>query len=787
MSEVVVPPPRHAVYWGDDRRARGNTVAGVVHGPVVQAGSIAGGVHFHDGARRHVIEALPEPGRASPRWLMEQPSRLLDARGQVVPFTGREAELEHLREWRDQDARLAVRLLHGPGGQGKTRLAAEFGERSRHGWTVAQARLPGGSSSGQALDDGAGLLLVVDYADRWAHTELTRLFADPALRKHDRVRVLLIGRSVRWYAAIRAELAERRAEVDDMPLPPLTDDRHAVFAAARDRYAQPDLYDLPDASGIRPPEDHRDYGLVLTLHMAALVAVDARKRGRRAPTEPHELSGYLLDREYQAWQRLHDAGSHGQDYRTRPAVMARAVFTAALTGAVSHDTGTSALEAVTLPGEDLLIDHRFCYPPVDRGLVLEPLYPDRLAEDFLGLLMPGHAISAYDPDPWATSVPGKLLTTGGVREATAGRAVTFLASAAARWPHLAEKSLYPLIREDPALAVEAGSNALATLADLDGIPIDVLEAVYSALPPGSRLDLDVGAAAITGAYVTRMLDVVDDDEVRAELHIDYSNRLVAAGHRRQSLEHSWRAVEHFRALAENDANHLHNLARAVHNHADGLASVGRLDDALECSQLAVDLREHLAEHDPAHLEDLARSTCSHAMRLAENGQRALALEYSGRAVEQYRALVDSDPAHLTGLARACDSHASCLAEVGRPADALEYSEFAVELHRALAGNGPDRALARAYDHHSWWLAEAKKTEEALHYSHQAVAAFEHLAGINRVAFLPDLAAAVANLANRLAEAGRHAEALTCSWRAVELCEDLVEDDRVAHLPASRWP
>ncbi len=69
------------------------------------------------------------------------PSRLLAARYQVVDFFGREPELAELATWRD-DPGLGptVRLVHGSGGQGKTRLAAQFAQRCAElGWTVAQA------------------------------------------------------------------------------------------------------------------------------------------------------------------------------------------------------------------------------------------------------------------------------------------------------------------------------------------------------------------------------------------------------------------------------------------------------------------------------------------------------------------------------------------------------------------------------------------------------------------------------------------------------------------------
>ncbi|NUT53406.1 MAG: hypothetical protein HOV94_39895, partial [Saccharothrix sp.] len=358
-----------------------NSVSGDVHGTVFQAETLEVHQHHH-ATRRHAVEDFPVPGPLDTRWLMAQPSRLLDARSQVVPFQHRDDELRQLAGWRDaDDARLSVLLLHAPGGQGKTRLAAELAARS-DSWSVRQATL-GAAAPLQPGTGGDGVLLIVDYADRWAHSELLGLFSELLVTPRP-VRVLLVGRSVRWFAALRGELADHRVPTADLALPHLAADRRAVFTAARDRYAAPELYDLSEVDDIEPPSslEDPDFGLVLSLHTAALVAVDARSRGQIPPSDPHELSAYLLDREYMAWQRLHDASRQGTDYRTPPSVMARTVFTSVLTGPTSHQAGERALSSLNLPEhpQRLLLDHRLCYPPVDRTTVLEPLHPDRLAE-----------------------------------------------------------------------------------------------------------------------------------------------------------------------------------------------------------------------------------------------------------------------------------------------------------------------------------------------------------------------------------------------------------------------
>src|ERR1700733_13721793 len=65
-------------------------------------------------------------------------SQLLATRHEVVDFAGRSGELDHLAAWRDTSpSQVGVIVVHGPGGQGKSRLAAEFARNSAAaGWEV---------------------------------------------------------------------------------------------------------------------------------------------------------------------------------------------------------------------------------------------------------------------------------------------------------------------------------------------------------------------------------------------------------------------------------------------------------------------------------------------------------------------------------------------------------------------------------------------------------------------------------------------------------------------------
>jgi hypothetical protein len=348
-------------------------------------GAIGADIHvFGSGLPLYLLANWPTTQEAERSWLRELPSRMLNSRRAVVPFTGREGELAQLRQWRDTDPRLAVRWLHGPGGQGKTRLAAQFAaDSAAAGWKVIAASHgpdadpvePG--SEDLRTDGAAGVLMVIDYADRWLLTNLTWLLKNRLVHKAAvTTRVLMIARTATAWPAVCGILDTYQASTSDQALPALppgSAERTEMFIAARDGFA--DVYRTPDTLGILPPESLEDeeFGLVLAVHMAALVAVDAHVAGERPPRDMAGLTLYLLNREQLHWSRLYQDASR-TSYLTHPEVMNQAVFTAALTGTMPRATGTEVLEGLRLPDAgQVLADHAFCYPPPDGGTVLEPL------------------------------------------------------------------------------------------------------------------------------------------------------------------------------------------------------------------------------------------------------------------------------------------------------------------------------------------------------------------------------------------------------------------------------
>ncbi|MGW7460115.1 tetratricopeptide repeat protein [Streptomyces sp. NPDC054797] len=845
-------------------------------------GAINADVHIHGDGRPVYVLAEHEPpdGDPDPAWI-EQPSRLLNAGNAVVPFTGREAEVDELIRWRGPGAgghspagarstghdgrALAVRWLHGPGGRGKTRLADHFAARSvRQGWKTIVVRhggtvLPESAGSHDARAGHLrGLLVLVDYADRWPLRDLAWLFAnsmfDGGPRGGDQgarvpVRVLLMARTPHAWPAVKSMIGAR-ADASECELAPLAaepGDRERMFTTARTEFAE--LYGRPDAASAPSAVSLADpaFGLTLTVHMAALVAVDAHVHGRTAPRDPAGMSAYLLEREHENWRRLYENGAAGLDFRTPPDDMASVAFVATLTGASTWEAAATALERAGVadgPGaqRSLLRDHARVYPPLDPRTVLEPLYPDRLAEDFLALTVPGHTVTGYRADAWAVGVPKALLTAPGAA-AVAPRAVTLLASAADRWPHLAEQVLHPLLRDHPDIALDAGSAALVAISAIDGTAPEILEAIERAafrrLGGMPHVDLDTGLAAVA-VRLAALVEPGASDAGRAGLYRHLALRLGRAGRWAEALTYARRTVDlhgHPEAPAQERAGALSSLAVA-------LAHAGKHAEAMERSRQAVDLYEALVRADPeAHAVLLAEALGNHANRLAKAGQRRAALECSARSVELIgSSLPDSIPfprVQSLSAGMVLANHASLLYEEGRHEEARDHYRRATEQLRGLgevdhavvrpmearlslnqslldaaAGDivGAVAGSAVAVEHltelaeinpgsHLPELAEALAThtghlwtfglrEEALERSRQAITAWDKLTDQNPGAHRAGLAAALRNHAGFLAQTGRREDALDCSRLALRLAEELSGEsdgesnasDPGSHLP-----
>lgn len=748
--------------------------------------------------RLDVWRQEPEPDASR---LREVASRMLNARWRVVSFTGRTADLRQLREWRDSGPRLSARWLHGDGGQGKSRLAAELAaESASAGWKVLTATLGHNTvhRPGPPVDlrvsGYAGVLLIVDYANEWRSADLSWLLSDRVLHHVGMpARVLLIARAPANWMGLRGRLEEAGGDLSVQQLGPLPGSERAgprmeMFTAARAAFAA--RYGLAGAERLGPPVNlgDPDFGLTLAVHMAALVVVDAAARGERSPRAAGmaDLTSYLLDREYKHWESQYGDPTHELDpgdrsFFTPPDVMNRVVFTAALTGPVPPAAGAAVLTAQRLPPPgtpQILADHAVCYPAADPGMpsVLEPLYPDRLAEDFLALTIPGHATVQYPPQEWAAETTSLVLRprteahapptgagpddkgTGAPAQADgsaappwAARALIFLAAAATRWPHVGPVALYRPVTDRPGLALAGGSAPLSALAAIgrDRGPVlepgllAMLAAVYREFPLGRDTDLDAGMADVTGRLAEHVLAGQSDPATRVTWLCDHGIRLGYAGQPE-------RAAEQFTAAEP--------IARK-------LARRGR------------------AEREAS----LAFVLCHLGSLRFQAGDRDVAVPPLEESVRRYRRLAEVAPGeHLPDLALAAGNLSTVLSGLGRYAEALAAAEVAISSLRALAG--ADRAayvprLAAALGSRSIIESELGRHEAALETAQQSATLCREVAAANPAEHMPMLAASLGNLGNRFEQLGRAEDALGPTREADEILRRLAKANPAAHRQA----
>ena len=631
-------------------RSGGNSVSGSwINGPNIQIGS-AGNVTLALGRANYQVQWLepaPRDGRIPRR--QRTPSYLLDARREVVPFWPRPHIQNRLVEWRDDpDDPASVLLVHGAGGQGKTRLANAFaGQCHESGWAVARAVsradspgdvLPDGPSTVAPAGDNESVLVVVDYAERWPLDTLAELIRSLVLDFSGKVlRILLLARSRGQLWQTLNPLVGRHIDLlDPVELGGLTvtrDEREEAFDQAALAF-QKALELPPSPSPVESPDlSHDDYGSPLMLHMAALATVTANHDHEPTPGR-EDLSGYLLEHERRHWPLTAPTTSG-----VTPAQASDSVFLATLLGPLPGAAHAAAL--MTAAGitdqqsaRTVLAWHDTLYPQdqprASTGSVtypaLAPLRPDRFGEDFIA--------ERLTTDPRATELLHHTLTlTHGqalLDENAIRRCLIVLAAVADRHPPT-RTSVWALL-DDYRLARRANATVIQTA--IDYAPLITCQALETALPR-YRIDLLQAAAALT-THILSTLPHSTSTATRARYLSNLGVRLAEAGNIQGALAPAREAVARYKALAEADPDaHLPNLASSLNNLGNHLAEAGDKQAALAPAQEAVTHYKALAEADPdAHLPDLAMSQSALAWgQTQETGQNSNALEEALAASE----------------------------------------------------------------------------------------------------------------------------------------------------------
>ena len=598
--------------WGAGLAGAGAAVAFVLAGgPWAAGGAVVGAVA---GAfAPSLYDGLRERGARQGSWqgtkegaLPPGPARLLDPRREVVGFVGREGELAELAAWCEDRHGGRLRLVTGPGGVGKTRLAVELADRMRAaGWRAdriadgAEAEAIGALRA--VTRDRA--LLIVDYAE--TRVGLKQMLSALASELGRDVRVLLLARSAGdWWdqlgvgepvvwdlvqAARAAPLSLSPAVSADVP------DAEVVALAVRS-FAR-ELGVPGKAVEIRGGAGRRR---VLDLHAAALVAVLGEASAATVQVDLGGVLGELLRHEQHFWYDTARAAGlgDGQD-GTTPAVLRQIVAAACLLGAATP------AEARALPGRVPGMS-----PSVKIGGWLRVLYPPEPGEaGWIGSLQPDrlaelHALRELTASP---DLARACLLDLDARQAL--QAVTLLARASSDDPHAEE-----LLRQ-----------ALPGTADLiTGMqaPVETLMTIVNAIP--DQTVILAPAAAALCQRILNLLPATTGPAVRAYWLHNLGVRLAGLGRPAEALPVTEEAVTIRRELAAASPDRYRpDLARSLSNLGIWFSELGRPAEALPVTQEAVTIRRELAAASPdRYRPDLVGSLTNLGVLFSELGRPA---------------------------------------------------------------------------------------------------------------------------------------------------------------------
>lgn len=641
------------------------------------------------------------------------PSSLLRGDADTVAFQGREAELRRLARWCD-GADFSARLLVGPGGLGKTRLARELGRVMRErGWVTGHfASDAPPAELGRLIGLRRPLLVIVDYAETRGPRLRALLTVAARHRGPVPLRVLLVARTAgEWWRQLVDDVDDALVDVVVDELPPIAAaDRQAIFTESVHGLARHVGDGAPDVVHVPRLEADR-FGSPFRIVVEAFAAL--RADGDDAPED------VILDHERAYWSKAAKAAGVDLD----PEDQRIAVAAATLCGAQDDAEALSVLKRLAGLGDDTDDGHRRrrrvagwlrdLYPGLngETRRYWGGLQPDLLAEHLVAQVVRGDGdflrrVLADRTDEQAAHALRVLSRASRTRPEVAAALVASIGAQRYLLWHAIEVA--PQV-EDPTHLVHA---VLAVVEGIPGTPDSLPELWHlSSLFPRwsavlSRLRLAVHLAIADIHTASGVPETFDELDSLAAAMANAADDLSAAGDDRQSLRGTQLAAGLYGELAthhpplfrpilvdvlcslavrQGDAGQRVNAAATVDqalaiaeelaaedpdSHGRRLAGVlhtfalvfpkSRNAESLKAVRRAVRIHEGVARVDPGADVGVAEALNTMAAVLSTSGDVEGAEAVAGRAADRYARLVETDPeAHRPGLARALHNLAVC--------------------------------------------------------------------------------------------------------------------------------
>ena len=719
-------------------------------------GIIISGDHNHNIS----IHYGPTEARLSipfkPNSLTDSIDSLLIWQSQLTPLIGRDETVDELMQWAKTGPRISLKLIHGAGGVGKTRLAFEVASTLREQqWEAGQLASSLGNGSAFRLGTN-GTLLVIDYPEQQPERvqqllQVIKEAEEPAAP----LRILLLSRR----SQLLDQLGESLSFLATKPLL-LTALDTTQIAWSLLASAWPRLCEQRKKSNTRLPIEKDVFNGWLAQHEShaqplyiLAFAINLMDQPQATTLSGGEIIQRLVRREV---VRLEKEGEAKNLHKlVLPLLKGLAAISGGITAQQLKALANYDALAALLPDYERLRDSTIWQEKKESAGQVVELQPDLLAAALLSQLLrrddeePGEwlyaALDISSEIESATSRLGRLM-----HDATEVLGLS--------WP---QEALVKAVKSD-----------LHRCRRLDeGLNRNYLER------PLLPLALGVGQA---------LAEVTEVPVEQARLLNNLSNRLADSGDRAGGLAAIQRSVAIREQLsADNVAAYGPDLAVGLNNLSNRLADNGDRMGGLAAIRRSVAIREQLsADNFAAYGPDLAMSLHNLSNRLADSGDCVGGLAAIRRSVDIYEELsADNVAAYGPDLAMSLHTLSLRLADIADRAGGLVAIRRSVDIYEELSADnvaayGPD--LAMSLHTLSVRLADIGDREGGLAAIRRSVAIREQLSADNVAAYGPDLAGSLQTLSLRLADIGDRAGGLAAIRRSVDIYEQLSADNAAVY-------